>query len=183
MASNKRPRRQWIVNPRFQFQFAAVLVLMHVNIGFLYQVALHYRTRKLAEEAGSLQAYLDIEPWVSLWPAMLISAVISGAVVFYIGVRFSNQIVGPLPRVTRALGDIAAGRPASHLKFRRGDVLEDLAIQVNSLSDSLYPGSGAQAPANEESKQSSWPQQEAAPSPIDPGAILGETGDHQTVRP
>ena len=66
MANNNHPRPQWIVNPRFQVQFAVILVILHINVGFLYQVVLHYRMRALAEDAGSLQGFLDIEPWTSI---------------------------------------------------------------------------------------------------------------------
>lgn len=167
MASNNRPRRQWIVNPRFQIQFAVVLVLLHINVGFLYQVALHYRMRALAESAGSLEAFLDIEPWLSIWPAMAFAALVSGVVVFFIGIRYSNQIVGPLPRVSNALRDLAAGKRPARLQFRPGDVLEELAYQVNAVSDTMHPQSAK--------------QEDAGDSRVDPASILGQPADGQTV--
>ena len=170
MANNSRPRRQWIVNPRFQVQFAIVLVMLHINVGFLYQVALHYRMRALAQEAGSLQGFLDIEPWTSLWPAMALSAVVSSVIVFLIGIRYSNQIVGPLPRISRTLRELAKGNNPSRLTFRPGDVLEELAGEVNELADSMHPHA--------------QPQQEsttAAEEQMDPASIVGQPVDHQTV--
>ena len=171
MANNNRPRRQWIVNPRFQLQFAFVLVLLHINVGFLYQVALHYRMRMLAEEAGSLRAFLDIEPWASIWPAMVFAAIVSGCVVFFIGIRYSNQIVGPLPRISKTMNELAKGNNPTRLTFRPGDVLEHLAAEVNSLADALHPTATAQ-PAE--------PAVEAQPR-VDPATIVGQPSDEQTI--
>lgn len=160
MASNNQPRRQWIVNPRFQLQFAVVLVLLHINVGFLYQVALHYRMRSLAQNAGSLDAFLDIEPWASIWPAMAAAALVSGVIVFFVGIRYSNQIVGPLPRVAKALQDLSLGKRPERLTFRPGDVLEDLAFQVNAVSDKMHPADPAR-------------NQSADADKVDPASILG----------
>jgi methyl-accepting chemotaxis protein len=170
MANHNQPRRQWIVNPRFQVQFAVILVILHINVGFLYQVVLHYRMRALAEDAGSLQGFLDIEPWTSIWPAMALSAVVSGVIVFLVGIRYSNQIVGPLPRISRTLQELAKGNNPSRLTFRPGDVLEQLAGDVNELADSMHP--------------SARPQQDSTPAAeeqVNPASIVGQPVDRQPV--
>lgn len=143
MADKNNARRQWIINPRFQMQFALILVLLHVNVGFLYQIALHYRVQNLAAEAGSIDAFLELDPWTAIWPAMLVAGIISSLAVFFIGIRYSHQIVGPLPRISRALRQIAAGENPDRLKFRPGDVLEDLASEVNHVADAMI---GVEAP-------------------------------------
>ena len=74
MADKSNARRQLIINPRFQMQFALILVLLHVNVGFLYQIALHYRVQNLAAEAGSIEAFLDLDPWTAIWPASWLSS-------------------------------------------------------------------------------------------------------------
>jgi len=171
MGNKKTTRRRWIVRPRFQLQFALLLVLMHVNVGFLYQVVLHYRVRSLVEGAGSLEAFLDIDPWTTTLPAMLIAALLSAAVVFFIGIRYSNQIVGPLPRIARVLRELARGDNPARLHFRSGDVLEELADEVNALADSLH-GAG---PSAEESGI-------AGDRKVDPESILGRVADQQSVQ-
>lgn len=145
--SQKRVRRTWISNPRYQIQFAVVLVLLNINVGFVYLIALNYRMRELAENAGSLRNFLAMDAWKSLWPAMLIASAISGIAVFLIGVRYSNQIVGPLTRVTQAMEQLASGSKPQRLKFRPGDVFEIIADNINQLSDSLHPDSAPPAPS------------------------------------
>jgi methyl-accepting chemotaxis protein len=137
--SQKRVRRTWISNPRYQIQFAVVLVLLNINVGFIYLIALNYRMRELAEGAGSLRNFLAMDAWSSLWPAMLVASAVSSVAVFLIGVRYSNQIVGPLTRVTRAMEQLAHGSKPPRLKFRPGDVFEIIAENINQLSDALHP--------------------------------------------
>ena len=68
MAEENKARRRLIINRRFQMKFAFILVLLHVNVGFLYQIILHYRVQNLAAEAGSLKAFLALNPWQPIWP-------------------------------------------------------------------------------------------------------------------
>ena len=132
-----RRRRQWIIQPRFQIPFALVLVLLQINVGIVFQGVLHFRVRQLAREAGSLREFLTTDLWSSTLPLMALAAVIVGTVVFVLGIRYSNQIVGPLPRVRRALNDLTEGKSPTRLKFRPGDVLEELASDINRLADSI----------------------------------------------
>jgi methyl-accepting chemotaxis protein len=164
MTDQRNARRRLVVNPRFQMKFAFILVLLHVNVGFLYQVVLHHRVQNLAREAGSIEAFLALDPWTAIWPAMLLAGLISSVAVFFIGVRYSHQIVGPLPRISRALRQVAQGEQPERLQFRPGDVLEDLAAQVNQVSDAVRVRQEAQ-----EEKS------------VDPAAILGEPARREPV--
>jgi methyl-accepting chemotaxis protein len=164
MTESNHPRRRLVVDPRFQFRFAFLLVLLHVNVGFLYQIALHYRMRALAEDAGSLEAFLALDPWKVIGPSMLLAGLVSSLVVFFLGLRYSHQIVGPLPRITRALRRIATGAQPERLQFRSGDILEELASEVNQVADRM--------------------QLTAKPAPeprVDPASILGEPRQSQPV--
>jgi nitrate/nitrite-specific signal transduction histidine kinase len=163
MADKRNARRKLVVNPRFQMKFALILVLLHVNVGFLYQIVLHQRVQNLAREAGSIDAFLALDPWSAIWPAMLMAGLISSVAVFFIGIRYSHQIVGPLPRVSRALRQISQGEQPERLQFRPGDVLEHLAAQVNRVADV--------ARIQSESRQETEPRQEPK---VDPASILGE---------
>lgn len=140
-----RRRNRWIVDRRFQFQFAAVLVLLQVNVGIFFHALLSFRVQQLAAEATSLKSFLAIELWRAGLPSMLLAALVTSIAVFVIGIRYSNQIVGPLPRIQGSLDQLAKGENPPRLKFRTGDVLEELATSVNRLADQIHP-----APATEE---------------------------------
>jgi methyl-accepting chemotaxis protein len=166
MTEQSDKRRRWIVNPRYQLRFALILVLLHVNVGFLYQIALHYRVQNLISEAGSVEAYLAMDPWAAIWPAMLIAGAISTLVVFFIGIRYSHQIVGPIPRIARALRRIAEGERPQPLEVRPGDAIEELAAAVNELVDS--------APSQPEAPQDEEPR-------IDAASIIEEAVRRETI--
>ena len=124
---NFRRRRQWIVNPGYQIQFSAVLVLLQVNVGIFFYALLSFRVQQIASEATSLKEFLSMELWRAGLPAMALAALITSAIVFFIGIRYSNQIVGPLGRIQRSLDELGRGEDPQRLKFRKGDVLEELA--------------------------------------------------------
>lgn len=134
VAPGKRHRSRFVVKPGYQIQFALLLVIFQFNVGLVYQGIMQMRVREAAEVAGSLRAFLAMNLWNEVLPWMLgISAAVS-VFVYLIGLYFSNSIVGPLPRLRKALHQMAEGDYSPRLKFRPGDALEDLADDVNHLA-------------------------------------------------
>lgn len=132
-----RRRSRFVVQPRYQIQFALLLVIFQFNVGIVYQGIMQMRVRQLAEEAGSLRNFMGMNLWNEALPWMLgVSAAVS-VFVYLIGLYFSNSIVGPIPRLRRALHQLAEGDYSPRLKFRPGDALEDLADDVNRLAVTL----------------------------------------------
>ncbi len=144
MSNGKRhgwlPRRTYIVNPKYQIQFAAVLVLLQINVGIMYLGILNHRFRDLAEGSGSLEILLAMDFWKESLPVMALGSLVASLVVSWIGIRYSNQIVGPIPRMTRAMRELAQGNTRQRLVFRPGDALEELADEFNSMCESLDAG-------------------------------------------
>jgi nitrate/nitrite-specific signal transduction histidine kinase len=141
MAKNnqERPvrRRRWVVKPRYQVYFAAMLVFLQIDVGLVYQAITQYRIHVLAEEAGSLQRFLDVDLWIACLPTVLLIALGMGVVVYFLGLRFSNQIVGPIPRLNQALRAMANGDFSQQLEFRADDALFDVAQEINNLAGAL----------------------------------------------
>lgn len=135
-----RRRRQYIVNPRYQLQFAAVLVLLQVNVGILFLGVLSHKFTAMAEDAGSLEIFLATDLWRASLPVMALASFAASVAVAWLGIRYSNQIVGPIPRITRAMRELAAGNTKQRLVFRPGDVLEELADEFNSMCAALDKG-------------------------------------------
>jgi len=160
-ASHKPKRRKrFVVQPRYQIQFAVLLVIFQFNVGIIYQGIMQMRIRQLAEDSGSMRNFIQLNLWNEALPWMLgVSAAVS-VFVYLIGLFFSNTIVGPIPRLREALAKIAEGDFSPRLRFRPGDALEDLADDVNHLASSLDAryGSGA-------GKQESDSSEDPAPEP------------------
>lgn len=73
---------------------------------------------------------------------LLIELLISIPIVYFLGIRQSHQIVGPLKRISRTLEAVGSGDFSQRLILRQGDVLEDLAKAINQMSENLqkrYP--------------------------------------------
>jgi methyl-accepting chemotaxis protein len=141
--ATKKPRllrRKWVVRPTYQNQFAVVLVAFQINVGLLYLGIMQFRMRSLLEQAGSLQVLLETNLWSAFLPWIAAISGALGAIVWMIGLFFSNSIVGPIPRLQSALQAMAAGDFSQRLKFRPGDALEDLATDVNALAERLANG-------------------------------------------
>lgn len=173
MSAQNQKRRRWLVHPRYQMRFAMGLVALNLTVGFFYQVALHYRVRELARRSGSLEAFLATDPWVSIWPAMVVATAFSALVVFYIGIRYSHQIVGPLPRISRTMTDLALGKNPPRLQVRSSDVLADLVGAVNLLAETLRDESPA------ESRAGAGPSTEVVR--VDAASVLGEARDRESI--
>jgi len=131
-------RRQWaLVRPRFQLQFAAVLVLLQINVGVLFQGVLYFRIRHAASQAASLREFVQTELWAESLFIMVLSSLVTGIVVFFLGVRYSAQIVGPLDRIRAAMRAMGRGEDPPRMKLRPGDALETFADDINELADNL----------------------------------------------
>jgi nitrogen fixation/metabolism regulation signal transduction histidine kinase len=135
-----RRRRKYIVNPRYQLQFAAVLVLLQVNVGLLFLGVLSHKFTAMAENAGSLEIFLATDLWRASLPVMALTSFAASIAVAWLGIRYSNQIVGPIPRITRAMRELAHGNTKQRLVFRPGDVLEELADEFNVMCAALDQG-------------------------------------------
>lgn len=161
------PRRTYIVNPRYQIQFAAVLVLLQINVGIMYLGILNHRFRDLAEGSGSLEILLAMDFWKESLPVMALGSLVASLIVSWIGIRYSNQIVGPIPRLTRAMRELAQGNTKQSLVFRPGDALEELAEEFNSMCASLDAGIPLGADAAQDSSSAPVMSEDREEEPVE----------------
>ena len=140
-------RRRWLVKPRYQIFFGLVLVLFQIDVGLIYLAAMQQHARRVAEQSVDLPHFLDADLWTSGLPMVVVVSLVMGLAVYLLGLRFSHQIVGPLPRLSAALRAMAQGDYSQRLKFRPGDALEEIAADVNQLAEALASGAGQTASA------------------------------------
>lgn len=138
-SSRPRPhaRRQWVVVPHYQKQLAMALAILQINTGLLYLGVMQFRVRDLAERAIDQREFLNLNLWMEFLPWTLgISAVVA-VVAWFLGLFFSNSIVGPIPRLRRFLLALGQGDFSQRLKLRPGDALEPLSLDLNRLAIAL----------------------------------------------
>lgn len=141
------------------------LVDLKVQLGLLFRSAVHWNLF-LAIGFGMLVCweYLLTGPqaglsacagavWERFAPAFVVLAALLPAVI-YDSYRFGHRLAGPIFRLRTELQNLAQGRPARKVKFRRGDYWHDLAADFNSILDERQEageGSTAETPRTAES--------------------------------
>jgi methyl-accepting chemotaxis protein len=133
----RSPRRQTVVDRKYQFVFAFQVFVVHtvvvLSVFFIVQntVGEHVLGNSTAAIVG-LEA-LEIE----LLSNVLRVGVITGALIIFLAFWFSNRVVGPIPRLRRALEAAGRGDFSKRLKFRPGDALAPVAEDYNRVMISL----------------------------------------------
>ena len=74
---------------------------------------------------------------ISVAVTLLFELLLAFPIVFYIGVRQSHRIVGPMNRLKQMLEAIGQGDFSQRITLRKGDALEDLAAAINRMAESL----------------------------------------------
>ena len=139
-------RRQWIVNPSFQYRFIGImlLVLLLLTVGALGSLYLAIwvtlRTFEISNEPLAV-AQLTTAGLVMTAELLLIVPVI-----VWIGIRLTHKVAGPLVRINAVLQQMASGDFNVHLKLRKGDSLIELAEAINVLAEALRSGSASRLP-------------------------------------
>jgi methyl-accepting chemotaxis protein len=85
-----------------------------------------------------------ISSLIAVAATLLIELLLAIPIVFFLGIRQSHRIVGPINRIKRTLEAISNGDFSQRITLRQGDALEDLAKYINTMAESLarrYPKS------------------------------------------
>lgn len=130
-------RKQYLVDPGYQLRFATRLFATVLGVALLSAlIATGILWTNLSQSDLEHQATF-VASLVAVSTTLLIELLIAIPIVFYLGIRQSHRIVGPMNRIRRLLEAMAAGDYSQRLTLRRGDVLTDLAETINRLADSL----------------------------------------------
>ena len=130
-------RRQWIVNPPFQYRFIGILllVLFMLTVGALFSVYMALWTT--LKTYGLTEDPLAVSLLTTVGLVATLELLLIAPVVILIGVRLTHKIAGPLVRINAALLKLAQGDYGVHITLRRGDSLVEVAEAVNRLATAL----------------------------------------------
>jgi methyl-accepting chemotaxis protein len=134
-------RRNYFPNPRLQWQliFAAngLALISAVLIALLMFLAqLHLEScaslLPLASGQGTLRATIA-EQETSLLRSCVLIAITQFVLFNLVAVVLSHRIAGPLYRLQKHMREVAAGSAPNDVKFREGDLFQELAVACNEL--------------------------------------------------
>ena len=132
------PRRKTVVHGRLQYLFAGQLLIVQVIVALTIHSGVQLKINSHIMDAASIEAATAMEALArDLTMVVLGITAATGGLVFALALWLSNRIVGPIPRLRRALKALAAGDYSVRLNFRPGDTLEEIAYDVNDLALAL----------------------------------------------
>ena len=134
-------RKQYLVDRDYQLRFVTRLfmaVLAVAAISSLVATGLLSVYMYQPELPQQTMIYCSIAIALTL----LVELLISIPVVWFLGIRQSHRIVGPMSRIKRMLEAVGNGDFSQRITLRKGDALEDLAVSINQMTEALgrrYP--------------------------------------------
>ena len=130
-------RTQYLVDRGYQLRFVTrvfVVVLIVAVVSALISTGLLWMNmyRPDLEQSTTLIAAL-----IAVATTLLVELLISIPLVYFLGIRQSHRVVGPVNRMKRVLEAIGAGDFSQRIVVRRGDALEDMAKTINGMAERL----------------------------------------------
>lgn len=134
-------RKRYLVDRNYQLRLILQIVILVVVATSVSAVATFILANREISAAFYLahrdtwdlkELLLPVITGTSLVTFLLVSAISA-----IIALRESHRIVGPVDRLTGALGDLAQGRISFVGTLRKNDVLKGLDDDINTLSENL----------------------------------------------
>ena len=138
MSEQKFVRKQYLVDRVYQIRFVTrvfAAVLAVAVISSLIATGLLWSTMYQPAETG-MQVHLTVA-LIAIAVTLLIELLLAIPVVFFLGIRQSHRIVGPMNRIKKMLESYGNGDFSQRMVLREGDALEDLAKALNAMADRL----------------------------------------------
>ncbi len=142
MATTTYKRKQFLVDGAYQFKFVTRLFVGLFGIAIVAELLTMAVLWQYMSQPGFQHQPPLIAALVGVAATVLIQFVLALPIVYYLGVRQSHKIVGPLWRIKRTLEAYANGDFSKRLTLRDGDTLLDLAHAINRMAEQLehrYP--------------------------------------------
>lgn len=134
-SKKKYQRKKFFVDPAVQGAILWQAILFWLLGSFVYLLIISaYRLVPTWVNAGHLTSE---DVWFHISPLVMSSATLLPIVLFQ-AVRFSHRFVGPMVRLRQVLRQLAAGQEVSHVAFRNGDYWQDIAAEINAVSNTMH---------------------------------------------
>ena len=134
-------RKQYLVDRSYQMRFVTRVFMVVLVVAVASSLLSTGLLMKSMYQPDLPQQSL-IASLIAVAITLLIELLLAIPVVFFLGIRQSHRVVGPMNRLKRTLEAIGAGDFSQRITLRQGDALEDLAKSVNQMAEALAKRSG-----------------------------------------
>lgn len=137
-------RKQYLVDRAYQIRFVTrvfMVVLAVAVVSSLLSTMLIWFNMYQPDLNAQIPM---ISSLIAVAATLLIELLLAIPIVFFLGIRQSHRIVGPINRIKRTLEAIGNGDFSQRIVLRQGDALEDMAKSINVMCENLarrYPKS------------------------------------------
>lgn len=137
-------RRQYLVDRTYQLRFVTHIFMAVLAIAItssLISTGLLWSNMYRPELQTNIMLVSSL---VAVAATLLIELLLAIPIVFFLGIRQSHRVVGPMNRLKRMLHAIGEGDFSQRIILREGDALEDLSQDLNQMVERLqqrYPSS------------------------------------------
>lgn len=131
-------RRQYLVDRGYQLRFVSHLFLVVLAIAVtscLVSSGLLWKNLYLPEDTRHTP--LLVASLLAVAATLLIELLLAIPLVFFLGIRHSHRVIGPMKRLKQTLEAIGQGDFGQRITLREGDVLQDLATAINKMAEDL----------------------------------------------
>ncbi len=131
-------RRQWIVNPSYQYRTMLPPVIAAVVFALLFGAVVYFPMHRSlqAEPDPGIQVLLAeqlLQLNFRMWPVLLLAV----AVACVYALQYSHKVAGPLYRLNIVLKDMAQGKDVKNVHFRDGDEFREFEKLASILGERM----------------------------------------------
>ncbi|MBU6374701.1 MAG: hypothetical protein KGQ59_01780 [Bdellovibrionales bacterium] len=153
----KHKRRNFLINPRFQFRFAFVMCSWVIGLSLAFPLVLTEAFNVITDLRISDPRGPEVEQVLraqkDMMRALLAFEVGFVLVIFVLAVFLSHRIAGPLYKLNMYLREAArTGKLKPHLQFRSGDHFQELAESYNAMVAAVQNERPTQEPGTQKSE-------------------------------
>ena len=130
-------RKQYLVDRSYQLRFVARLLVVIFMIAMSSSLIASVILWKSMYSTDLDQQAHIVSGLVGIAMTLLIELLLAIPILYYLGIRQTHRVVGPLKRMMRSIELMGQGDLSQRLVLRKGDVLEELAQTINRMAGSL----------------------------------------------
>lgn len=93
--------------------------------------------RVIERRSYKAEALPETTRWAIILPPLILNNLIIAAVLAFLAIRYSNQLAGPVYRMSTDIRRVLAGETGVRIQLRRGDEMKELAQRLNGLLEAL----------------------------------------------
>ena len=130
-------RTQYLVDRGFQLRFVTRLFMAVLGVASAAALISSILLWNNLSLSGQWPNTLLTTSLIAVSTTLLIELLLAIPIIFFLGIRQSHRIIGPMARLKQMLEALGQGDFSQRIVLREGDMLEDFAKSLNQMAENL----------------------------------------------